>query len=170
MPRFLHAVALLVFLTTAFNSANAASAATAGAAAPDFTLPEIGGKKVSLSEYKGKAVVLNFWATWCAPCKAEMPSLNELYLELRNKGLVVLAVAVDSSDKPVRSFAAENKLAFPVLIDKEKEVHFDSYAVMGLPTTFLIDKKGVIVERIIGERDWSSPMMQEKVSKLLSGG
>lgn len=143
--------------------------AAAGASAPDFTLLDLNGKKVSLAEYRGKAVVLNFWATTCGPCKAEMPSLNSLYLEFRNKGLSVVAVSVDTSEKPVRAFISEKNLAFTVLMDKDKEVFFDSYAVMGLPTTFLIDRSGAIVEKIIGERDWDSPQMREKIRRLLTG-
>ncbi len=144
-------------------------AAQPGSAAPDFTLADIHGKKVSLSEFKGSVVILNFWGTWCRPCTEEMPSLNNLYLEFKDKGLVVLAISVDPTEKPVRSFISGEKLALPVLLDSNKEVYFDSYAVMGLPTSFIIDKNGVVMEKIMGEQEWDSPAMKERILNLLTG-
>ncbi|MEW6739417.1 MAG: peroxiredoxin family protein [Nitrospirota bacterium] len=161
---FLTLIALLALCTILSNPVSAAQGS-----APDFTLNDINGKKVNLSEFRGKAVLLNFWATWCGPCRAEMPSLNNLYNEYKDKGLVVLAVSVDASEKPVKSFARELKLTFPVLMDKDKAVSFDEYAVLGLPTTFLIDRNGVVIEKIMGEREWDSPQMKEKILKLLGG-
>jgi len=136
-------------------------------AAHGFTLPDINGKKVSLSEFKGKVVILNFWATWCGPCRAEMPSLNKLYIALKDKGLAVIAISVDTSEKTVRPFIKEQKLSFPVLMDKDKAVSFDEYGIFGLPTTFLIDRNGMIVEKIPGEREWDTPQMKGKIIGLL---
>jgi peroxiredoxin len=155
---------IILFLTVCFSSP-----AFSAEKAADFTLPDINGKKVNLSEFRGKVVLLNFWATWCGPCRAEMPSLNNLYNEFKDKGFVVLAVSVDASEKPVKSFEKELKLSFPVLMDKNKAVSFDEYGVLGLPTTFLIDKNGVMIEKIMGEREWDSPQMKEKILKLLGG-
>jgi peroxiredoxin len=98
-----------------------------------------------------------------------MPSLNKLYLEFKDKGLVVLAIAEDPAEKPLKSYIKEKGLAFPVLMDKERKVYF-KYSLFGIPVSFLIDKKGVIVEKIIGESDWVSPQMKEKISKLLKKG
>lgn len=98
-----------------------------------------------------------------------MPSLNNLYLEFKKKGLVVLAISIDLNEKPVLSFISDKKLAFPVLMDKSKEVYFDSYAVMGLPATFIIDKNGLLIEKILGEQEWDSPKMKEKILDLLTG-
>ena len=139
---------VMLFVVLIINFiAGSTFAGVSGPAAPDFTLADVHGKKVSLSAFKGNVVILNFWATWCGPCKAEMPSLNNLYLEFRNKGLVVLAISVDPTERPVLSFISDKKLALPVLMDKTKEVYFDSYAVMGLPATFIIDKSGVLVRK-----------------------
>ncbi len=168
MTKFRFSSLVFILLLFVFSSGYRAYAAQ-GTAAPDFTLSDINGRKVTLSEFRGKVVLLNFWATWCGPCRAEMPALNNLYLDLKGKGLVVLAVSVDPSDKPVRSFVSEKKLGFPVLLDKEKEVYFDSYAVVGLPAAFLIDKKGMVVEKIMGEQEWDSAQMKEKIIKLLGG-
>ena len=140
--------------------------AKASSSAPDFTLNDLSGKKVMLSQFRGKVVVLNFWSIWCGPCLAEMPSLNKLYLEFKDRGLVVIAVAEDPAEKPVKSYVQEKGIAFLILIDKDKKVYF-KYSLFGIPVTFLIDKKGVIAEKFIGERDWCSPEMRGKISKLL---
>lgn len=158
---------IVVFTILAIVSGNDLTLATTGPVADDFTLNDIDGQRITLSEFRGKMVLLNFWATWCVPCRAEMPSLNNLYLALKDKGLVVLAISVDTSEKSVRSFIAEKKIAFPVLIDKDKEVYFDKYALFGLPVTILI-KDGIIVEKVMGEREWDSQEMKEKIVKLLN--
>lgn len=164
----LYIILIFILLTFISGNANLAFAETAGSLAPDFILNDINGKKITFSDSRGKVILLNFWATWCVPCREELPSLNNLYLELKDKGLLVLAISVDISEKPVRSFVSEKRIVFPILIDKDKEVYFDKYAVFGLPTTFLIDKNGIIVEKIMGERDWNSPQIREKILKLLS--
>jgi peroxiredoxin len=137
-----------------------------GSLAPDFILNDLCGKKITLSQFKGKVVILNFWSIWCGPCLAEMPFLNKLYLEFKDKGLVVLAIAEDPAEKPLRSYIKEKGLSFPVLIDKNRKVYL-KYSLFGIPVSFLIDKKGVIVEKIIGESDWSSLKMKEKITSLL---
>lgn len=139
-----------------------------GKPAPNFELTDIDGKKVKLSEFRGKVVLLNFWATWCGPCKAEMPSLNSLYLAMRDKEFIILAISVDASEKPVKSFMSEKKIAFPVLMDKDKEISFDLYGVAGIPVSFLLDKNGIVTEKFMGEREWDSPDIKNKVLKLLN--
>jgi peroxiredoxin len=138
-------------------------------AAPDFTIADLDGHKVKLSSYKGKVVVLNFWGTWCEPCKAEMPSLNKLYLEHRDKGLVVLAVSIDPSEQAVKTFITQKGYSIPVLLDKDKEVFFDTYGLFGLPVSIIIDRNGTIVQKIIGEVAWDSAQMEDKIKKLLEG-
>lgn len=140
-----------------------------GKVAPVFQLEDLNGKTVSLKEFMGKVIVLNFWATWCAPCRAEMPSLENLYRNLKDKGLVIIGVSVDSSEKTVQSFVKERGITFPILLDKRKEVSFDDYGVIGLPVTFLIDKKGIIVDKVFGERQWDSEEVKEKIKRLLEG-
>ncbi len=139
-----------------------------GKPAPDFSLNDMSGKKVALSAYKGKVVILNFWATFCGPCKEEMPSLNNLFLALKKDGLIVLAVSTDDSEKPVQSFVKAKGIAFPVLIDKDSQVFSDQYRVLGLPTTFIIDRDGVIRDKILGDRPWDGPEMKAKIGSLLS--
>ncbi|MBF0557866.1 MAG: redoxin domain-containing protein [Nitrospirae bacterium] len=167
--RLLISHALLSFVFPAVFYVSSVSAQIPGSPAPDFTLTDLHGSKVSLSGLRGNVVIMNFWATWCGPCKAEMPSLHNLYTEYKSKGLAVVAISIDATEKPVISFIEQKKLAFPVLIDKNKEVYFDSYAGMGLPETFIIDRKGIVIEKIMGEQEWDSPRMKERILKYLTG-
>lgn len=140
-----------------------------GKVAPEFELKDLSGARVRLSEARGKVVLLNFWAEWCGPCRAEMPFMENLYKAFKDKGLVVLAVSVDRSEKAVKAFVSDKKLTFKVLMDKDKEVSFDQYGVIGFPTTFLIDKKGVVAEKFMGPMEWDSAEMKDTVSRLLGG-
>lgn len=136
--------------------------------APDFSLLDVSGKPVSLSDFKGKVVLLNFWATWCNVCVEEMEGLNKLYRDMKDNGFLVIAVSIDQSRNDVAKFVSSRRLEFPVLLDPEKEVYFDKYAVFGLPTSFLIDKKGYIRDRYIGENDWGDKKFIQKVLELLA--
>ena len=127
-----------------------------GVPAPNFTFPGLDGKKVSLADYKGKVVLLNIWATWCAPCVAEMPSMEKLYQELKNEDFEILAVSVDESGaEAVNPFMKKHKLDFPVLLDTKGDIK-TLYQATGIPESFIIDKDGIIVEKIIGPRDWAA--------------
>jgi peroxiredoxin len=170
MPRF-EERCMLFFIAAVFCAFLMFSQGAAHAAntAPDFTLPNLEGTNVSLSSYKGKVVILNFWGTWCEPCKAEMPSLNKLYLEHRGNGLVVVAISMDKSEKDVKSFISQKGYSFPVLLDKNKEVYFDKYGLFGLPISVIIDRNGMIVQKVIGQTAWDSPQMEDKIRKLLGG-
>ncbi len=164
-------IPLLVLLISTIIVREAACLDTApqvGKLAPSFELPDVNGKKVTLSEYKGKVILINFWATWCVPCKAEMPSLNNLFLAFKNDGFIVLSISVDSSEKPVQSFLKDKAISFPVLMDKEQEVYFDLYGVLGLPTSFLIDRDGIVREKIRGEREWDARDMKEKIGRFFT--
>ena len=121
-----------------------------GVAAPDFTLPSLDGQKVKLSDFRGKAVLLNFWATWCPPCKVEMPWFADLQKQYAQDGLVVLGVAMDDS-KPdtIAKFASEMGVNYPVLLGTDK-VSDDYGDVQYLPTTFYIARDGTIVDKMTG--------------------
>lgn len=121
-----------------------------GAQAPDFTLTTLNGKKVKLSDYRGKAVLLNFWATWCGPCKVEIPWFMDLEKQYGSQGLVVLGVAMDDDGKDsVSKFARDMKIDYTVLIGNDDVA--DQYGgVAGLPTTFYVDRNGKIVKKIAG--------------------
>ena len=132
--------------------------------APDFTLKNLKGEEVELSNYRGKTVLLNFWASWCVPCVEEAPSLQALYEKLESKDFVIVAVAIDDQEEDIKNFANKFGLTFPILIDKTSKVA-RKYKVTGYPETFIIDKMGqlkVLINpingmpevRIVGPRDW----------------
>jgi peroxiredoxin len=133
--------------------------------APDFSLKDLGGRTVSLGSLRGKVVLLNFWATWCPPCVSEMPSLNKLYLELKPRGLQVVAISLDRSAESVKEYINEKGFKFFVLLDADGVV-VKRYKVFSTPTTFLIDRKGNIVGRFYGEYDWQDPDVRSKIEKL----
>ena len=135
-------------------------------AAPEFTLPNVAGKKVSLKDYRGKVVFLNFWATWCESCRDEMPSMERLYQEFKDKGLEIVAVNVKENRKDALAFARKFKLTYPVMLDTEGEVGL-LYGAFGLPTTYLIDRKGVVLARMYGPADWYSPGARRLFTQLL---
>jgi peroxiredoxin len=121
---------------------------------------------VSLSSMKGKVLLLNFWATWCPPCVAEMPSLNRLYGHLKSRGLEVIAISIDRSADDVKEFLGKKGFNFTILMDQGSSVA-KRYRVFSTPTTFLIDKNGNIVERFFGDYDWQDKEIEAKIEKLL---
>lgn len=138
-----------------------------GQKAPDFTLKDLAGNNVSLSSYKGRVVLLNFWASWCPPCRAEMPSMNKLNDLLRKRGLTILAISTDKSVFDVKSYLKENPVNFTVLVDYNLNVSRNLYKVFMMPTTFLIDKRGIIVKKYFGEQDWSDPDLIKEIEEIL---
>jgi peroxiredoxin len=118
-----------------------------GAKAPDFELKTLAGDTVKLSDLKGKKVMLNFWATWCPPCKAEMPAMEEFHKEAGDD-VVILAVNIDPH-LDVKAFVDENKITFPIPLDEEDTVN-ETYQVLSIPTTYFIDTKGNIGNKYIG--------------------
>ncbi|HEV7734129.1 MAG TPA: TlpA disulfide reductase family protein [Candidatus Binatia bacterium] len=140
------------------------------ALAADFAVPDLQGQATRLSAYRGKVVLVNLWTTWCPPCREEMPSMEKLYLRLRDRGFVLLAVSQDEGGQAVvKPFVEQLGLTFPVLVDPEHQVG-DRYEVWGYPESFLVDREGRIVERIIGPRDWLAPSQVEAIEKLLAAG
>ena len=124
--------------------------------APEFTLTDLKNKKVSLSDYKGKYVMINFWATWCSACKSELPDLEKFYNENKNnKDFKFLTMDVGENKDVVEKFMKENKYNFDVLLDKNTEVSYD-YTATALPTTVLIDKEGYIKKIILGAMNKNS--------------
>ncbi|MBO0587719.1 thiol-disulfide oxidoreductase ResA [Sporosarcina sp. E16_8] len=121
-----------------------------GDVAPDFALVDLDGESHQLSGYKGQGVFLNFWGTWCAPCKKEMPAMDRQYEVYKNQGVQVLAVNIAESDLKVRTFAEQYDMTFPTLIDKTKSV-MGAYSIRPLPTTILINPDGKIIKIITGE-------------------
>ncbi len=143
-------VALLLYLGLVTNSSKTTPTGLGpGKPAPDFKLKTLDGKEVSLSDYRGKVVLINFWATWCPPCREEMPLFKRVYERYKNKGFEILAVSTDTSVDPVKKFVKEYRLDFPVLLDTDNISSL--YGIQGLPTSFLIDREGKIVKVRLGK-------------------
>jgi thiol-disulfide isomerase/thioredoxin len=135
--------------------------------APDFTLPALRGDPVKLSGLRGKVVLLNFWATWCAPCRTEMPTMEKLYQDYLARGLEVVAVNLDMrSSTGVETFVKEVGVTFRVALDPSWSTT-RAFGVMGLPTTYLIDRTGHVVVREVGQRDWADEVSRTAVERLL---
>ena len=138
-----------------------------GYLAPRFTLRNLKGNYESLESYRGQVVVLNFWATWCVPCRVEMPLFEKLYRHYRSQGMTVLAVTIDKNAKPqIKSFVDEHNLSFPVLLDSKSEVE-RLYPSMTVPFTYVIDRKGRVVARVDGAKNWESEETFEAIEYLL---
>lgn len=138
-----------------------------GVQAPNFTFPDLDGRMVSLSNYKGKVVLVNIWATWCPPCVAEIPSLDKLYKMLKDDDFELLAVSVDEGGKKaVERFMKKKNFSFPVLLDPEGRIT-QLYRTTGVPESFIIRKDGVIADRVMGAIDWTSPKAIEYFQKLI---
>jgi DsbE subfamily thiol:disulfide oxidoreductase len=134
-------------LTESVAVTKTTSAIEIGSVAPAFTLKDLTGREVKLEDYKGKKVMLNFWATWCPPCKAEMPAMQELY-QTKSSEIEILAVNLDPQNN-VAIFVNENGLTFPILLDHNGETQ-QTYSIISIPSTFIIDENGVIQKKHIG--------------------
>ena len=165
------ALLVLVVVAAAFGyvrlQQNKGYGLKAGTPAPPFTLPVRGGGSVDLASLKGHVVVINFWATWCPPCVAEMPALDRLHRALSRDGLVVLGVSVDEDEAVLTSFIEKGGLTLKVLRDPGGTVASGAYRTTGYPETFVVDAKGVIVETYVGPADWDTPDALDHFRRLL---
>jgi len=138
-----------------------------GNLAPDFNIRNLKGGSASLSDYRGKIVLVNFWATWCGPCKAEMPSMEALYRSHGRNDFEILAVSIDLGDEaPVRSFVEDFGFTFPILLDSQFDVN-DLFQIRVVPTSIVIDRNGVVTDRLLGAKDWNDPDAQAFVKELI---
>ena len=117
----------------------------------NFTLKDVGGKDVKLSSFKGKVILLNFWATWCGPCKVEIPWFNEFHQKYKDRGLVVLGISADDTVEQLKPFVAEHKMIYPVLVGKGRDDVQEALGpVWGLPTTLIISRDGKVCHKHMG--------------------
>jgi len=138
-------------------SVSATAQVKEGENAPNFTLKNLDGKEISLNQFRGKHVLINFWATWCGPCKIEMPSLEALYERFKDRNFVLLAISNDMfGANIVKPFVKAHNINFPVLLDQRLKVS-NAFGVVSLPTTFMIDPQGKIIGALFGAEDWATP-------------
>ena len=134
--------------------------------APEFELPGTDGRSHRLEEYRGRFLLVNFWAVWCAPCLKEMPSMQRAYDTLQGERFDLIAIHVGPSLKDAKEFADENHLGFSVLVDES--MNLGIWQVLGVPTTYLVGPQGKIVAEAVGEREWDTPQMLEALRGYLS--
>ena len=138
-----------------------------GLPAPDFTFPDLNGQKVSLADHRGRVVLVNIWATWCTPCREEMPSMQKLYERFKGENFEIFAVSIDSTGREtVGPFMRKMNLTFPALLDTSANIML-LYGITGVPESFIIDKEGILVEKIIGPLDWSTPAVFSLIQDLM---
>ncbi|MDT8386784.1 MAG: TlpA disulfide reductase family protein [Thiogranum sp.] len=133
--------------------------------APEFRLQDMDGNWHRLSDYRGKVVVINFWATWCPPCREEMPAMQRAWLKFENKNIVMLAINVGEDEDTIFNFTASYPVEFPLLLDTDSAV-INAWPVRGLPTTFVIDPQGTIAYQAIGSREWDDPHILKTLKAL----
>ena len=133
--------------------------------APEFVLRDLDGNQHRLSDYRGQVVIINFWATWCPPCREEMPSMQRAWESLKNDGIHMLAINVGEDEDTIFQFTANYPVDFPLLMDSDSGV-INQWPVRDLPTTFVVDPKGRISYRAIGGREWDDPALLSLVRAL----
>jgi thiol-disulfide isomerase/thioredoxin len=165
-PVLLAFVAALATLTPAAHAADDVCNVTRKKANLNFTVKDINGKDVRLSQYKGKVVLVNFWATWCKPCRVEIPTLTALYRDYKDQGFVVLGVSVDSEVAAVKPFARVMQMSYPVLIGAGHEDLSDAFGpFLGFPTSVLVKRDGAVCVRKVGML--SKAQLEQQIGALL---
>jgi thiol-disulfide isomerase/thioredoxin len=159
-------VSLLLVLFISLTSINLAGAASVKGPAPNFTLKSLSGKNLKLSEMTGNVVLINFWASWCGPCREEMPLLNSLHKKYEALGFTVLGVNVEEDTRKARDFLKDFPVDFPVLLDKENRVS-KQYKVIAMPTTVLVDRDGNVRYLHKGYKSGDEAKYQKMVKKLV---
>ena len=135
----------------------------------NFTLKTLDGKQVSLDDLRGKVVFLNFWATWCGPCRQEMPSMEALYQRFKNSGLEFAAVDIMEKETDVGAYIKQNNLNFPIALDLDGNVS-KNYRIQAVPATFIINRNGKIILSTVGARNWNTPAVITAFEALLNSG
>jgi thiol-disulfide isomerase/thioredoxin len=165
-------VTLLAILVTSLpvpaQSADATWRPWTGGRTPALVLNDADRRAHNLADYRGKVVLVNFWATWCEPCRDEMPALQRVQESLADKGLVVLTVNVGDSEEKAAAFFQQAGLSLPVVFDKDWSVSRSLWKVRMLPSTYIVDRKGVIRYSILGEVNWDAPSHIASLTRLLA--
>lgn len=172
MRSLCHFVGALALLSTsaafAADEPQTLTPMSEGIQAPEFDLQGPAGEPQRLLDHRGKPIILNFWATWCPPCRAEMPSMQRAHETVTDEGISVIAVNVGEDAETIARFLSKTDVDFPIPMDLDSEV-VQSYPVKGLPTTFVIDPEGRLVYSAAGEREWDDPALLDQVRALKTG-
>ena len=158
-------VLLLLVLASTAHAEQTLTAIPGGIRAPDFVLQDTEGKTHRLSDYRGKPVIINFWTTWCPPCREEIPSMNRAWHLLEEDGIALLAINMGEDEDTIFIFTADYPADFPMLMDREGEV-IAEWPVKGLPTTYVVAPDGTIAYRAIGSREWDDAALLDAVRAL----
>ncbi len=159
MSRLCRGVLFIVLLLAVCGCAREEKPALPGNSAPDFTLRNLAGQEVKLADLRGKVVLVNFWATWCPPCREEIPSMDRLNRAMAGKPFQMLAISIDEGGKEaVEAFFRKAGVTLPTLLDPGQKTG-KRYGITGVPETFIVDKNGVILKKVVGALDWSDPMV-----------
>ncbi|UCC55055.1 MAG: TlpA family protein disulfide reductase [Gammaproteobacteria bacterium] len=165
MKVFLSLLIILLAVSGPAHAEQMLAAIPPGTPAPDFVLQDTEGKTHRLSDYRGKPVIINFWATWCPPCREEIPSMNRAWHVLEKEGIAMLAVNMGEDEDTIFIFTADYPADFPILMDRDGAV-IEQWPVKGLPTTYIIAPDGTIAYRAIGSREWDDKGLLEKIRDL----
>ena len=169
LPALVLAAVLLAGGCQRSGAPGAPAAAEVGKPAPGFTLKDTTGKSWRLGGLKGSLVFVNFWATWCPPCLAEMPSMEGLHRELAGQPFHMLTILYSDDPGAAASFAGQNGYTFPILIDPDGEVA-KAYGLTGVPETFIVDPEGVLKEKFIGPREWNRNPLKAAIRRMVPPG
>jgi peroxiredoxin len=162
---FISGIALLSLFWAATGCVKEERKANLGTPAPDFALTDLDGEKVNLSDYKGRVVLIDFWATWCPPCRDSIPFLENLYLKYKDNGFVVIGISFDENIEMVKRFKERYNMTYPILMGEEWIKN--DYGVTGVPETFIIGRDGILKSKHIGFHESLAVKMDEEVRGLL---
>lgn len=169
MHHVLRTIASLIFMIglmgTAWAESNVLHPVEGQPQAADFTLNDIDDNVHRLSDYRGKVVIVNFWATWCPPCRFELPSMEKLWQAVQKKDVVMLAINIGEDADTIFTFTSDYPVTFPLLMDHDSSV-IKQYPVLGVPTSFVIDPKGRIIYRAVGTREWDDKVIIQQILSL----
>ena len=156
---------LLSLIQSAWSQNNVLHEVKGTPYAADFTLKDIDGKQHRLSDYRGKVVIINFWATWCPPCRFELPSMEKLWQLTRDQEIVMLAINIGEDGDTIFTFTSDYPVTFPLLMDRDSSV-LKQYPVLGIPTSFVLDTEGRIIYRAVGTREWDDKAIVQAILAL----
>lgn len=133
--------------------------------APDFLLRDLNEKIYELENFEGKPLIVNFWATWCPPCRKEMPSMNRAWEKIKDEGINMVAINYAEDEESVRAYIKKHPVDFTILLDESGE-EFENWSIRGLPTTLILDPKGHVVYQAVGDREWDNDKLLDMIRKL----